>query len=92
MQEKAFIEALKGFEYLTQRVEADESKLKHWQSHLTRALSAQPSLGKLNRDGHLARQAEGVREVVRLCIEDWGRTWRVISLRHSLPKRLATKP
>lgn len=75
MQEKAFIEALKGFEYLTQRVEADESKLKDWQSHLTRALSAQASLGKLNRDGHLARQAEGVREVVRLCIEDWGRTW-----------------
>lgn len=75
MQEKAFIEALKGFEFLTQRVEADESKLQDWQAALTRALNVQPSLGKLNRDGHLARQAEGVREVVQLCIKDWGKSW-----------------
>ncbi|WP_321849131.1 GTPase [Pseudomonas paraveronii] len=75
MQEKAFIDALKGFEYLTQRVEADESELRDWQAALTRALSVQPSLGKLNRDGHLARQAQGVREVVQVCINDWGKSW-----------------
>jgi len=75
MQEKAFIEALKGFEYLTQRVEADERKLRDWQVALTQALSVQPSLGKLNRDGHLARQADGVREVVLACIKDWGNAW-----------------
>lgn len=75
MQEKAFIEALKGFDYLTRRVEDDEEKLHAWQRKLTAALSVAPALGKLNRDGQLARQAEGVREVVRRCIEGWGASW-----------------
>lgn len=75
MQEKAFIEALKGFEYLTRRVEEDEAKLNAWKSRLIAALDQQPSLGKLNRKGELARQAEGVREVVRRCIQGWSAAW-----------------
>lgn len=75
MQEQAFIDALKGFEYLTRRVEEDEQKLDGWKSRLIAKLNQQPSLGKLNRDGELARQAEGVREVVRRCIQGWSEAW-----------------